>query len=547
MLSSGTRIGPHRITSWLGEGSCGQSYRCESTANSSKGEFRYVKLISRELSDRKGFGDFFEQECQALLQLEGVGLWPMKDFGIMKWKHWISYEWFEGKAFNPEPDESDPASEERQGFEVLRTLEDKLRLEPDSITKDSLLGLMTDLHRGLHKAHLNGFIHGNLKPSNILITENESNPLQAWIAEFGLYRFGCFKSRGEDGNDESELPTLTLDAQQSHEMGARFRPKEAQAGVDPEEKWDLFAMGQVVRRVIECGERPETEWEDWSEWATRACSDQGFPSVAHSMAALPGMEDLSEFGITVETDAGSASRDNEEIRLEREREWALAEKISTLRFRRNMTGFAGVLSFIAFILSFLYLFLFPAPWTEYSMEGVLDSYQLGAGLWGGQAWGIVPGAYDDEGSGGQNVVGEWEKEDGMFKMSFRRFKKINDQKGDKKLWQFIGQGNTSPNDYYNWTDYLRYDRKREVLLLIKRVDDRDTYFPGKTKDGGARLYPRERFSRSGGEIVAAELVFPRKDGRGRSWELFFAFGFLLASSLYHRELRKVEKTKFGKD
>ena len=126
----------------------------------------------------------------------------------------------QGKAFNPEPGEGDPALEESQGFEVLRTLEDKLRLEPDSITKDSLLGLMTDLHRGLHKAHLNGFIHGNLKPSNILITENESNPLQAWIAEFGLYRFGCFKSRGEDGNDESELPTLTLNAQQSHEMGA---------------------------------------------------------------------------------------------------------------------------------------------------------------------------------------------------------------------------------------------------------------------------------------------------------------------------------------
>ena len=82
-------------------------------------------------------------------------------------------------------------------------------------------------------------------------------------------------------------------------------------------------------------------------------------------------------------------------------------------------------------------------------------------------------------------------------------------------------------------------------MLIKRVDD-ETYFLGKTKDGGL-LYPRERFSRSGGEIVAAELVFPRKDGRGRSWELFFAFGFLLASSLYHRELRKVEKTKFGKD
>ena len=326
-----------------------------------------------------------------------------------------------------------------------------------------------------------------------------------------------------------------------------LQAKGSQAGVDPEEKWDLFAMGQVVRRVIECGERPETEWEDWSEWATRACSDQGFPSVAHSMAALPGMEDLSEFGITVETDAGSASRDNEEIRLEREREWALAEKISTLRFRRNMTGFAGVLSFIAFILSFLYLFFvslrlglstaWRASWIAISWEPDYGEGRLG---------GLCPEPMTTR-SGGQSVVGEWEKEDGMFKMSFRRFKKINDQKGDKKLWQFIGQGNTSPTDYYNWTDYLRYDRKREVLLLIKRVDDRDTYFPGKTKDGSARLYPEERFSRSGGEIVAAELVFPRKDGRGRSWELFFAFGFLLASSLYHRELRKVEKTKFGKD
>ena len=181
------------------------------------------------------------------------------------------------------------------------------------------------------------------------------------------------------------------------------------------------------------------------------------------------------------------------------------------------------------------------------MDGVLDSYQLGAGLWGGQAWGIVPGAYDDEGSGGQNVVGEWEREDGMFKMVFRRFKKINDQKGDKKLWQFIGQGKTSSSDYHNWTDYLQYDRKRELLLLRKRVDDRDTYFPGKTKEGDARLYPKERISRSGGEISPAELAFSRKDGPGRSWELFFACGFILASSLYHRELQKVEKTKRGKD
>ena len=77
------------------------------------------------------------------------------------------------------------------------------------------------------------------------------------------------------------------------------------------------------------------------------------------MAALPGIKDLSEFGITVETDSGTKSKDSEAIRLEREREWALAERISTLRFRRNMTGFAGILSLVAFLVSSIYLFLFP--------------------------------------------------------------------------------------------------------------------------------------------------------------------------------------------
>ena len=62
------------------------------------------------------------------------------------------------------------------------------------------------------------------------------------------------------------------------------------------------------------------------------------------------------------------------------------------------------------------------------MDGVLDSYQLGAGLWGGQAWGIVPAAYDDDGGGGQDVVGSWEKEDGLFKLNFRKFKKPDDDK-----------------------------------------------------------------------------------------------------------------------
>ena len=69
------------------------------TEGDAKGETRYVKLLPREISERKGFGDYFHQECQALQQLEGAGIWPILDFGVMKWKHWISYSLFEGLSF----------------------------------------------------------------------------------------------------------------------------------------------------------------------------------------------------------------------------------------------------------------------------------------------------------------------------------------------------------------------------------------------------------------------------------------------------------------
>ena len=61
-----------------------------------------------------------------------------------------------------------------------------------------------------------------------------------------------------------------------------------------------------------------------------------------------------------------------------------------------MTGFAGLVFVLIFILKALYLSFLPAPWTDYSMDGALDSYQLSAGLWTGQAWGILPAAYDEK-------------------------------------------------------------------------------------------------------------------------------------------------------
>jgi len=154
-------------------------------------------------------------------------------------------------------------------------------------------------------------------------------------------------------------------------------------------------------------------------------------------------------------------------------------------------------------------------------------------------------------------------------------------------WQFIGKGKTSPEDYHIWHDYLRFDRSKEALLLVKRVQaDGTVRVPARIGDHPPSLYPKQRLSNYTvkyrpnpneesavrtliykadsakeaeeaffkeypdqkkqdlpivrKEIVKAELPFLNSDESGWSWSLFFGLGFLLGCSIYHRELIKLK-------
>ncbi len=541
MLSSGTRIGSTRILSWLGEGSTGQSYHCEATEGDLKGELLYVKLIHREVSEMNGFEDHFQQECQMLEQLEGPGIWPIKAFGVMKWKHWIGYEWLEGEVVADSRVEREGVAEEKPA--CIRTLADLLEFELGRMTPELLLDFMISLHCGLYRIHQSGLVHGNVKPSNLLVRQDEEGGGEAWVTETGLFRMSKFQPIGVDENGGNEISFLNQDGRSSLEQGDRFRPDNLGESAVPDESWDIHALGKVVLWALEKMEGSSQQWEDWKSWAIQAVESnlsKSFPSVAHSMQALPGIGDLSSYGIKVEDLSEESNEELEAIRERREREWALSEKLNSVRFRRNMTGFAGCLFFLMSLIASLYLYSMPAPWTEYSLADRADSYQLGLGMFSGQAYGIVPAAYDDDGDGGQDAVGKWIREDGLLKLSFRRFKKTNEKDGEKKLWQYIGTGKTKPGDYHVWHDYLRHERSEGALVLVKRVDKDDTYVPAREGKRPPGLYPEKRLKESKGKIVATELSFLREEEGGMNWPLFLGLGFLLASSIYHRALKKLE-------
>ena len=537
MLSPGTRIGPHRVTAWVSEGGTGQSYKSERTEGENKRQLFYLKLLPREISEKRGFEEFFIQECQALEQIEGPGIWPLRKFGVMKWKHWLCYDWFSGKGVKVEKDSEHNESQEDE-FEYIYSLEDDLRSSSDNWTAEQLLALMISLHCSLFKAHGNGFLHGNLKPSNILILRPEGGQLQAWITEFGLYRLVSMGMEIDSDTSSLEKNVSNLNIQESRIRSSDFRPKNQEWGKDVDEKWDLYGMGKVVQEILQQME-PFDGIGDWENWSERATSKIPFESVAHSMDALPGVGEIGKYGVKIENGIEISSEEIERIRKKREEEWAFEEKIKNLCFRRNMTGFAGLVFVLIFIIKALYLSFLPAPWTDYSMDEALDSYQLSAGLWSGQAWGILPAAYDEKNRGGQNVVGGWEKEEGLYKLNFRKFKSPQETGEAKKLWQFIGKDATSEDDYHQWSDYLKYESSKDLLLLVKRVDEYFTYLPGVEKGKMPRLYPEDRFIASKGKILPAKIEFGREKSSSIDWVIFLGLGFTLASFLYHKNILKL--------
>lgn len=529
MLSSGTRIGPYHVENWIKEGSCGQSYKGEGGSGEEKGKIRYVKLFQRELSEREGFSDYFTQECRAVQQLEGRGIWPMMSSGTMKWKHWMVYPWFEGK------EELLPArNEDGEPIAVIvRSLADWLKYIPSQLGVKEVKNLLVDLHCGLYQAHNAGVIHGNIKPSNILIQWKEDGSFDGWLTEFALSKISGFQVLGQGSGAKEVFVSQSLQFQESLKETQKYKPKVGKQSEFKEEMGDIYALGGIVQAVLAEVHSFGGDWSEWELWSQQAMNGS-FSHIALSMEALPGVSDLSEYGIKSEKSHKDTDLSDYEIRKKREIEWERKQKLSSATFRRNITGLIGGLCLLVFVFSKIYLFFNPSPWVEYSVEGASDKYQLGFGIWSGKAWGILPASYDEDGKGGQDVSGEWERVDGILRLNFRKFKKVNEEDSGKKLWQFIGKGSTSEDDYYSWSDYLNYDRQKKGLKFIKRINGDEVFVPGQRGDESPNLFPEVRIRRSGGLIRKTELLFTQTQKAGPSWSIFIGLGFLIASLMYHR-------------
>ncbi len=547
MLTPGSRIGPAIVLRHVSEGLFGDSYEVEAEAGRGKGEKFLVKVLPRELVERPGFSENFLRECQVIEQLDQDGIMPLESYGVTKWKHWLRYRWEPGiQGFTEDGIEKD-----EQVPRHVCTLEDYLDVREGVLPVEEALAILISILNGLLSAHAAGLAHGNLKPRNVLLSLTDAGEVEAKLTELGFVRLtgeDWFRDRwrlgeGLENSREGEGPVDSIFTTWLH------RSPEERDGADPHESGDIFAVGLMARRMLSgcSSDKVRLDEKDneipfaWKEWLGKCVAwnrDDRFQNIGRAMVALPGIGDVSRFGLSLEEEEREQdSVDTEELRRKREEEWEAAEKARNRKALRGITGLVGGIFLAWYLISTLYYYFYPSPWVEYKHEAALDSYQMGTGLWSGKAYGVTPRIYDPRKTGGQDVPGEWSLEDGLFRFHFRKYKHVGggDQEG-RKRWKDMGLGSTSSEDYYQWSDYLLYDRSSDAFVLVKRVgDDGQTYLPVSDKDGNLRFFPEGRMGRGKGRVTTSELRFEPEQRDRSHWSLFFGVGFLFASFLYRWE------------
>jgi TolB-like protein/Tfp pilus assembly protein PilF len=213
-ITSGTRLGPYEILSFIGAGGMGEVYRARDPR---LGRLVAIKILSEEMSKSPEALARFEREAKAVAALSHPNILAIHDFGFEQGIHFAVMELLEGE---------DLRSRIRTGLPWRKALE-----------------IGTAIADGLSAAHDKGIVHRDLKPENVFITSD------GWvkILDFGLARMLPKVVQPDDVTES--LPPETDDAKTR--LGAvmgtyRYMSPEQVRGEPAGVRSDIFSLGCIL-------------------------------------------------------------------------------------------------------------------------------------------------------------------------------------------------------------------------------------------------------------------------------------------------------------
>ncbi len=153
----GTPFGRYRLVELLGRGGMGEVWRAYDTAANNRTVA--IKLLPPQLAADHTFVQRFRREADAAAQLNNPHVIPIHNYGEIDGRLYVDMRLIEGRDLQ----------------EVLADGP----LEPGRAVR-----IIEQVAKALHAAHKVGLVHRDVKPSNILLDEDDF----AYLIDFGIAR-----------------------------------------------------------------------------------------------------------------------------------------------------------------------------------------------------------------------------------------------------------------------------------------------------------------------------------------------------------------------
>jgi serine/threonine-protein kinase len=153
---NGTPFGRYRLVELLGRGGMGEVWRAHDTGTD---RIVAIKLLPANFSENEEFKQRFRREAHAAARLNTPHVIPIYDYGEIDGRLYVCMRLMEGRD--------------------LQTLLADGPLEPSRAVR-----IIEQVALALHAAHKVGLLHRDVKPSNILLDDDDF----AYLIDFGIAR-----------------------------------------------------------------------------------------------------------------------------------------------------------------------------------------------------------------------------------------------------------------------------------------------------------------------------------------------------------------------
>jgi serine/threonine-protein kinase len=213
-LEAGHRIGAYEIVGLLGAGGMGEVYRARDTR---LGRRVAIKIISKEFATDPTAAARLDREALLTSSLNHPNIVTVHDVGEENGQPYIVMEFVEGQS--------------------LHALLSSGRLKPSRAIE-----IASQVAEGLASAHAAGVVHRDLKPHNIMVTDDG----RAKIVDFGVGKLHATAAHAED------VTTLAADLTSPHVIPGTvgYMSPEQVSGDPIDFRTDQFALGAIVYEML---------------------------------------------------------------------------------------------------------------------------------------------------------------------------------------------------------------------------------------------------------------------------------------------------------